>query len=119
MKGYDPFTPDAGFDTEPVFDAPPPRPRGANIEGMRKALMRSNTRLLLSAVMLFQFTAMLLISLQERPVDTPICFNSQQAGPFSDLYKATSSCMGEPVSSFVGFFFKSSTDMFCSTEDAL
>ena len=60
MKGYDPFTPDAGFDTEPVFDAPPPRPRGANIEGMRKALMRSNTRLLLSAVMLFQFTACLL-----------------------------------------------------------
>lgn len=70
MKGYDPFTPDAGFDAEPVFDAPPPRPRGANIEGMRKALMRSNTRLLLSAVMLFQFTAMLLISLQEKPVDT-------------------------------------------------
>ena len=32
--------------------------------------MRSNTRLLLSAVMIFQFTAMLLISLQERPVDT-------------------------------------------------
>ena len=31
--------------------------------------MRSNTRLLLSAVMLFQFTAMLLISLQEQPVD--------------------------------------------------
>lgn len=70
MKGYDPFVPDAGLDAEPVFDAPPPRPRGANIEGMRKALMRSNTRLLLSAVMLFQFTAMLLISLQERPVDT-------------------------------------------------
>ncbi len=70
MKGYDPFTPDAGFDAEPVFDAPPPRPRGANIEGMRKALMRSNTRLLLSAVMLFQFTAMLLISMQEKPVDT-------------------------------------------------
>ena len=70
MKGYDPFTPDAGFDAEPVFDAPPPRPRGANIEGMRKALMRSNTRLLLSAVMIFQFTAMLLISLQEKPVDT-------------------------------------------------
>ena len=70
MKGYDPFVPDAGLDAEPVFDAPPPRPRGANIEGMRKALMRSNTRLLLSTVMLFQFTAMLLISLQERPVDT-------------------------------------------------
>ena len=31
--------------------------------------MRSNTRLLLSAVMLFQFTAMLLVSLQEQPVD--------------------------------------------------
>ena len=70
MKGYDPFVPDAGLDAEPVFDAPPPRPRGVNIEGMRKALMRSNTRLLLSAVMLFQFTAMLLISLQEKPVDT-------------------------------------------------
>ena len=70
MTGYDPFVPAAGLDAEPVFDAPPPRPRGVNIEGMRKALMRSNTRLLLSAVMLFQFTAMLLISLQERPVDT-------------------------------------------------
>lgn len=44
--------------------------RGANIEKMRRALMRSNTRLLLSAVMLFQFTAMLLISFQEKPVDT-------------------------------------------------
>ena len=64
MKGYDPFASGGGF------DAPPPRRRGANIEGMRKALMRSNTRLLLSAVMIFQFTAMLLISLQEKPVDT-------------------------------------------------
>ncbi|HIU33182.1 MAG TPA: FtsW/RodA/SpoVE family cell cycle protein [Candidatus Pullichristensenella excrementigallinarum] len=36
---------------------------------MRKALMRSNTRLLLSAVMLFQFTAMLLISCQQDPLD--------------------------------------------------
>ncbi|NLD59105.1 MAG: FtsW/RodA/SpoVE family cell cycle protein [Clostridiales bacterium] len=36
---------------------------------MRKALMRSNTRLLLSAVMLFQFSAMLLIAFQERPYD--------------------------------------------------
>ena len=70
MKGYDPFAPGEGFDAQPRFDAPPPRPRSANIEGMRKALMRSNTRLLLSAVMLFQFTAMLLISLQEKPVDT-------------------------------------------------
>jgi len=43
--------------------------RRASVENMRKALMRSNTRLLLSAVMLFQFSAMLLISLQERPYD--------------------------------------------------
>ena len=70
MKGHDPFDMAGDFVAEPRFDAPPPRPRGSNIEGMRKALMRSNTRLLLSAVMLFQFTAMLLISLQERPVDT-------------------------------------------------
>ena len=70
MKGHDPFDMAGGFTAEPRFDAPPPRPRGSNIEGMRKALMRSNTRLLLSAVMIFQFTAMLLISLQEKPVDT-------------------------------------------------
>ena len=70
MKGHDPFDMTGGFAAEPRFDAPPPRPRGSNIEGMRKALMRSNTRLLLSAVMIFQFTAMLLISLQEKPVDT-------------------------------------------------
>ena len=70
MKGHDPFDMAGDFVAEPRFDAPPPRPRGSNIEGMRKALMRSNTRLLLSAVMLFQFTAMLLISLQEKPVDT-------------------------------------------------
>ena len=70
MKGHDPFDMAGDFVAEPRFDAPPPRPRGSNIEGMRKALMRSNTRLLLSAVMIFQFTAMLLISLQEKPVDT-------------------------------------------------
>ena len=43
--------------------------RRASVENMRKALMRSNTRLLLSAVMLFQFSAMLLIAFQERPYD--------------------------------------------------
>ena len=48
---------------------PRPARAAANIEGMRKALMRSNTRMLLSAVLLFQFTAMLLIALQEKPVD--------------------------------------------------
>ena len=40
-----------------------------NTEKMRRALMRSNTRLLLSAVMLFQFSAMLLIALQENTLD--------------------------------------------------
>ena len=53
MKGHDPFDMAGGFAAEPRFDAPPPRPRGSNIEGMRKALMRSNTRLLLSAVKVF------------------------------------------------------------------
>lgn len=43
--------------------------RRASVENMRKALMRSNTRLLLSAVMLFQFSAMLLIAFQEKPYD--------------------------------------------------
>jgi len=43
--------------------------RRASVENMRKALMRSNTRLLLSAVVLFQFSAMLLIAFQERPYD--------------------------------------------------
>ena len=69
MKGYDPLFPPEGFGAGTRFDAPPPRPRDSNIEGMRKALMRSNTRMLLSAVLLFQFTAMLLIALQEKPVD--------------------------------------------------
>ena len=56
MKGYDPLFPPEGCGAGTRFDAPPPRPRDSNIEGMRKALMRSNTRLLLSAVLLFQFT---------------------------------------------------------------
>ncbi len=44
--------------------------RGARVEDMRRALMRSNTRLLLSAVMLFQCAAMLLVALQEKPYDS-------------------------------------------------
>ena len=35
---------------------------------MRKALMRSNTRLLLTGVMLFQFAAMLLVAFSGEPV---------------------------------------------------
>ena len=71
MKGRDKYSSVSGFDADTLFDQAPQRPArsGRSIEGMRRALMRSNTRLLLSAVMLFQFTAMLLISLQEQPVD--------------------------------------------------
>ncbi len=70
MKGRDRYSSADGFDAETLFDEAPARPRGGrSIENMRRALMRSNTRLLLSAVMLFQFTAMLLVSLQENPVD--------------------------------------------------
>ena len=71
MKGRDKYSSASGFDADTLFDQAPQRPTrgGRSIEGMRRALMRSNTRLLLSAVMLFQFTAMLLISLQEQPVD--------------------------------------------------
>lgn len=72
MKGRDKYSSASGFDADTLFDETPQRPArgGRSIEGMRRALMRSNTRLLLSAVMLFQFTAMLLVSLQEQPVDT-------------------------------------------------
>ena len=70
MKGSKSYAHGAEFDEQDLFDQPAPRPRrGRGVEEMRRALMRSNTRLLLSAVMLFQFTAMLLISLQESPVD--------------------------------------------------
>ena len=76
MKGRDRYSSADGFDAGAMFEgtdafaAPPERPRrGRSIENMRRALMRSNTRLLLSAVMLFQFTAMLLVALQESPVD--------------------------------------------------
>ena len=39
------------------------------LDRMKKALMRSNTRLLLSAVMLFQAAAMLLIAFQKEAVN--------------------------------------------------
>ena len=39
------------------------------VEKMKRALMRSNTRLLLSAVLLFQFTAMLLVAFQGEGVN--------------------------------------------------
>ena len=41
----------------------------SKVEKMKKALMRSNTHLLLSAVMLFQFLAMLLIAFQKQSVN--------------------------------------------------
>ena len=45
------------------------------VEKMKKALMRSNTHLLLSAVMLFQFLAMLLIAFQKGGVNLQaLCF---------------------------------------------
>ena len=45
------------------------------VEKMKKALMRSNTHLLLSAVMLFQFLAMLLIAFQKGGVNVQaLCF---------------------------------------------
>ena len=71
MKGRDKYSSVSGFDADTLVDQAPQRPArgGRSTEGMRRALMRSNTRLLLSAVMLFQFTAMLLISPQEQPVD--------------------------------------------------
>lgn len=40
-----------------------------NISKMRRALMRSNTRLLLSAVMIFQAAALLLLALEDNPLD--------------------------------------------------
>ena len=47
----------------------------SKVEKMKKALMRSNTHLLLSAVMLFQFLAMLLIAFQKGGVNLQaLCF---------------------------------------------
>ena len=47
----------------------------SRVEKMKKALMRSNTHLLLSAVMLFQFLAMLLIAFQRGGVNLQaLCF---------------------------------------------
>ena len=50
-------------------------------ERMKRALMRSNTRLLLSAVMLFQALAMLLIAFQKETVNVQAeCDASNIAG---------------------------------------
>ena len=47
----------------------------SKVEKMKKALMRSNTHLLLSAVMLFQCLAMLLIAFQRGGVNVQaLCF---------------------------------------------
>ena len=47
----------------------------SRVEKMKKALMRSNTHLLLSAVMVFQFLAMLLIAFQRGSVNVQaLCF---------------------------------------------
>lgn len=43
--------------------------RNIDISKMRKALMRSNTRLLMTSAMIFQFSAMLLIAFQDNAVD--------------------------------------------------
>jgi cell division protein FtsW (lipid II flippase) len=43
--------------------------RQKDVQKLKKALMRSNTRLLLSAVMIFQFAAGLLLALKESPFD--------------------------------------------------
>lgn len=44
--------------------------RKSDVKKLKKALMRSNTRLLLSAVMIFQFAAGLLLALKKDPMDT-------------------------------------------------
>ena len=41
-----------------------------DLEQMRSAMLRSNTRLLLSGVMLFQFLSMLLITCKTQPLNT-------------------------------------------------
>lgn len=43
--------------------------KDSDLKKLKKALMRSNTRLLLSAVMIFQFGAGLLLALKENPID--------------------------------------------------
>lgn len=43
--------------------------RQKDVQKLKKALMRSNTRLLLSAVMIFQFAAGLLLALKKNPLD--------------------------------------------------
>ena len=44
--------------------------KAPDVSKLKRALMRSNTRLLLSAVLLFQFAACLLLALKTQPLDT-------------------------------------------------
>ena len=48
--------------------------KGNHIEELRAAMLRSNTRLLLSSVMLFQALSMLLLAFKTQPVNPQALF---------------------------------------------